>query len=448
MATAHRARRSRPAPSASRRRARSCTARKHGLVPGTDAPPDELLAIGDAIGRRRPRRVPARVRPAGRRRASGRGWPRSPDAPAPPSRTRWRRRRYAPDGLPRRARRRRERRRPRACTSCPRSPCRPTGMLFGLQSSLHPFITHPTYRALADLPLAERVAAAAPARGARRAARRGAADRQPDRPRADVALGPDLPARRPARLRAAPDDERRRRGRARGPPAGGGRARLAARARRRARCCSPRSPATSTATTRRIREMMTHPRTVLGLSDGGAHCGLICDVSMPTYLLTHWVRDRTRGERLAARAGRAPADRPHRGDLRLHRPRHARARQAGRPQPRSTSTACTLHAPEMVFDLPAGGRRLVQRVDGYRRHGRGRRGRRSRTASPPATVPGASSASDHRLGGWSRLVDQPIASVPSSRPASSAARRSLIARSLAASFATSSTPSSTAHSRA
>ena len=51
-----------------------------------------------------------------------------------------------------------------------------------------------------------------------------------------------------------------------------------------------------------IREMMVHPRSVLGLSDGGAHCGLICDVSMPTFLLTHWVRDRQRGERLALEA--------------------------------------------------------------------------------------------------------------------------------------------------
>ena len=42
-----------------------------------------------------------------------------------------------------------------------------------------------------------------------------------------------------------------------------------------------------------------HPRTVLGLSDGGAHCGLICDASMPTFLLTHWARDRSRGERIA-----------------------------------------------------------------------------------------------------------------------------------------------------
>ena len=48
-----------------------------------------------------------------------------------------------------------------------------------------------------------------------------------------------------------------------------------------------------------IREMMLHPAGVLGLSDGGAHCGMICDASYPTFLLTHWARDRQRGEKLS-----------------------------------------------------------------------------------------------------------------------------------------------------
>ena len=46
------------------------------------------------------------------------------------------------------------------------------------------------------------------------------------------------------------------------------------------------------------REMLCHPRAALGLGDGGAHCGVICDASQPTFMLTHWTRDRTRGERL------------------------------------------------------------------------------------------------------------------------------------------------------
>jgi N-acyl-D-aspartate/D-glutamate deacylase len=48
-----------------------------------------------------------------------------------------------------------------------------------------------------------------------------------------------------------------------------------------------------------IYEMMTHPAAVSGLSDGGAHCGLICDASYPTFLLTHWARDRRRGPKFS-----------------------------------------------------------------------------------------------------------------------------------------------------
>src|SRR5262249_62167667 len=44
--------------------------------------------------------------------------------------------------------------------------------------------------------------------------------------------------------------------------------------------------------------LMNDPYTVQGLGDGGAHCGVVCDASMTTYLLTHWTRDRTRGPRL------------------------------------------------------------------------------------------------------------------------------------------------------
>ena len=114
-----------------------------------------------------------------------------------------------------------------------------------------------------------------------------------------------------------------------------------------------------------IRQIMTHPSSVVGLSDGGAHCGLICDVSMPTYLITHWARDRSRGPRLALE-----------DVVRMQTARTAAVygladRGVLAPGMRADLNVIDyeglrLHAPEMVFDLPADGRRLVQRVDGYR----------------------------------------------------------------------------------
>lgn len=113
-----------------------------------------------------------------------------------------------------------------------------------------------------------------------------------------------------------------------------------------------------------IRELMTHPRTVLGLSDGGAHCGLICDASMPTFLLTHWARDRTRGERIAVEE----AVRLQTSSTAALYGFHDRGVVAeGKKADLNVVDfdAMTLHAPQMVFDLPAGGRRLVQRAEGY-----------------------------------------------------------------------------------
>ena len=114
-----------------------------------------------------------------------------------------------------------------------------------------------------------------------------------------------------------------------------------------------------------LREMMLHPRSVLGLSDGGAHCGLICDASMPTYLLTHWARDRRRGARI-----------PLETAVRLQTKNTADVwgfADRGTLEPGKKADlnvidldALALEAPEMVHDLPAGGRRLIQRARGYR----------------------------------------------------------------------------------
>jgi N-acyl-D-aspartate/D-glutamate deacylase len=114
-----------------------------------------------------------------------------------------------------------------------------------------------------------------------------------------------------------------------------------------------------------IREMLLHPNSVFSLSDGGAHCGVICDAGTPTLLLTHWVRDRSRGARLPL-------------EYVVHRQtRHTAAlygledRGLVAPGMRADLNVVDfdnlrMHAPEMVEDLPGAGRRLIQRADGYR----------------------------------------------------------------------------------
>ncbi len=112
------------------------------------------------------------------------------------------------------------------------------------------------------------------------------------------------------------------------------------------------------------RERIENENSVFGLSDGGAHCGVLCDASVPTYMLAYMSRDRTKGPTLpleftvnkmtkdtaevyglSDRGVIAPG---YRADLNL-----------------IDFDALALHDPEMVWDLPAGGRRLVQRADGY-----------------------------------------------------------------------------------
>ena len=114
-----------------------------------------------------------------------------------------------------------------------------------------------------------------------------------------------------------------------------------------------------------FRTNMQHPNILFGLSDGGAHCGVIADAGMPTFILTHWARDRSKGERLPLEylvrklsfdtASAYGLD--DRGLLEAGRLADINVIDFDR---------LNLQRPEAVYDLPAGGKRLVQRVDGYR----------------------------------------------------------------------------------
>jgi len=113
-----------------------------------------------------------------------------------------------------------------------------------------------------------------------------------------------------------------------------------------------------------IREMMLHPAGVLGLSDGGAHCGMICDASYPTFLLTHWARDRHRGEKLSLEyvIRKQSRDTAHLFGL----------TDRGTIEPGKKADInvidmdkLTLHPAAMAYDLPAGGHRILQGASGY-----------------------------------------------------------------------------------
>jgi N-acyl-D-aspartate/D-glutamate deacylase len=114
-----------------------------------------------------------------------------------------------------------------------------------------------------------------------------------------------------------------------------------------------------------IREMLTDPATLLGLSDGGAHCASIVDAGVPTFMLVHWGRDRRRGPRLPL-------------ELLVKRQTSETAAFFGLSDRGRLAAGLRadvnlidfdglrLYQPELVNDLPAGGRRFVQRVDGYK----------------------------------------------------------------------------------
>jgi N-acyl-D-aspartate/D-glutamate deacylase len=112
------------------------------------------------------------------------------------------------------------------------------------------------------------------------------------------------------------------------------------------------------------RAMAAHPHTVLGLGDGGAHYGMICDASFPTFLLQSWVRDAVAGARWPLeRAIQALTDEPAQAVGFTDRGRLAPGCKADVNV--IDLARLRLHAPDVVYDLPAGGRRLRQGADGY-----------------------------------------------------------------------------------
>jgi N-acyl-D-aspartate/D-glutamate deacylase len=243
---------------------------------------------------------------------------------------------------------------------------RPVGVLFGLELTMNPFSSHPSYRAIKDLPLAERVArlrdpafraqllaeepesaraaGASPLRAWDRIYPMGAEPDYEPTPDHSVAA---IAAERGQDPYAVALDQMLDGGE------GNGRGMLYL-------------PLLNYAqnTLEPAYRMLQHDCVVPGLSDGGAHVGMICDGSFPTTNIVHWTRDRTRGPKLslehmvkgqcrdtAETVGlfdRGVIQRGYRADLNVID--YARLK---------------LRAPQVAYDLPTGGRRLVQRAEGY-----------------------------------------------------------------------------------
>jgi N-acyl-D-aspartate/D-glutamate deacylase len=112
-----------------------------------------------------------------------------------------------------------------------------------------------------------------------------------------------------------------------------------------------------------VRAMLAHPNALIGLGDGGAHVSVLCDASAMTYALTHWTRDRSGGRfPLEWMVRRLTADNAaaiglnDRGVIAPGRKADLNLIDYDRLR---------LCPPQVVYDLPAGGRRLMQRAEGY-----------------------------------------------------------------------------------
>ena len=251
-----------------------------------------------------------------------------------------------------------------------RSPGRPVGVMLGADTALNPFSIRPSYQALLKLPVAERMRAPAGPGGARRdpgrRAVRGAADAAvassaSTSPAAGTACSSWATRRTTSRRRARAS-----------PPS------PSAKAAPRTRwptTTSPTDPANflffpvtgyNVDNHDVIRTMLTDDGDgARAVGDGGAHCSSIIDAGVPTWMLTHWARDRSRGPRLPLEFVVKRQTSETARLLRLPRPRRAGGRQEGRCQRHRLRPACGCTSRRSCYDLPAGGRRLVQRVDGY-----------------------------------------------------------------------------------
>ena len=240
---------------------------------------------------------------------------------------------------------------------------RPVGMLYGLELSFHPFALHPSFRPLADLPLAQKVAAMRDPALREQLLSEQPRDNNPvslktvDNFRYCYVMGD------PPNYEPDPADRMDRQAALRGLTAAEYAYDLLLASEGRTIFLLPGANYRD-GNLAAVRAMVDHPQTVLGLGDGGAHYGMICDASFPTSYLQGWVRDARGAEKVdLARAIKALTSEPARGVGLNDRGLLAVGYKADVNI--IDLEALRLHTPTIAYDLPAGGRRLRQEADGY-----------------------------------------------------------------------------------
>ena len=238
---------------------------------------------------------------------------------------------------------------------------RPTGILLGFEISQNPFVNRPSYQTIASLPFEQRIAMLRQPEFRARLIAEGGADggmaRRVSRWDRIFPLGDPPDYEPPPEMSVAAMAARQ--GRAPEEVAydllleHGGKAIL----------YRPLSNY-SYGNLDTVRDMLTHDATIVGLGDGGAHVGVLCDSSAISYMLTHWTRDRTRGARVPLPWAIKRLTRDSATAIGLH------DRGVIAPGYKADINVIDydhlqLRRPEVVYDLPSDGRRLVQRTDGY-----------------------------------------------------------------------------------
>ena len=240
---------------------------------------------------------------------------------------------------------------------------RPTSVLLGFELSQNPFMGRPSYRAHRPSALPRTPARTCASPAFRAALLAEAVRGQP--PRQRVSSAGTACSRSATRRTTSP---RPKAASPRGP-----RARAARRRRSPTTCCMQRDgkailylPVTNYAAGNldAVRDMIAHPNTLLGLGDGGAHVGIMCDATATSYTLTHWTRDRSRGALFPVAWAIKRLTHDNAAAIGLHDRGLLRAGMKADLNVIDYDRL-TLRAPEIVYDLPAGGKRLVQRTEGF-----------------------------------------------------------------------------------